>query len=354
MKLTRLAIFTLLLSTLNASASSLGNASAGSPHPITAVPDFHCTNSSTDCLEKAHSLIRESLLPLDLAHGSKPDLYGPSDYWGQSEYSAELPHKAPLVAILMHGIYEDGRQLAPEAVWLANLGIPVLNIVLAGHGKTNALAPEIGYQDFLEDAERAFRFALALGDRVLLVGHSTGGILSVYLGIKYPMAVAATVLIEPAVRVTPFVQTAACVAQHGISDIAEFPILLKIYGKDPASLRNRVISPSAGCQVHYLRDAALSLVPAIEAGSSELSNSRALGRELIAPLLIFNNVNDTVVDSKNNDAFAEGASTHGLTRKILINQDHTLPHGSITFSYPERIISELNDFLAANGLLPKN
>lgn len=325
------------------------SALAAVSHPITAVPDFNCVDSESVCFEKAHQAIHDGWVGLDMFSGVKPNLYGPSDYWGQCEYT-EFNRKTKLIAVLMHGLYEDGRQLAPEAVWLTEQGIPALNIVLAGHGSTNGLATEITYQDYIADAERALKLAIAMGDRVILVGHSTGGALSAYLGIKYPKAIAGVVLIEPAIRVAPVVESAACVAQHEIPDIAAHPTLLKIYGANPKALRNRIISPSAGCEVHKLRNAILSIVPEERWGDGELAHSRAMGHELTVPLLMLNNVNDQVVDSANNDAFAEGAKVHAHTTVFHFNADKKLPHGSISFSRPDIIQSELSKFMASEGL----
>jgi alpha-beta hydrolase superfamily lysophospholipase len=328
------------------------------PHPIPVVPDFHCASAqggsngetAESCLQKAQLVLQESFATLDIQRAEKPDLDGPSDYWGQCEYTP-VDQRVPTVAILMHGMFEDGRQLAPEAAWLAKQGIPVLNLVLAGHGLTNELANEVLYTDWIEEAERAMRIARAIGDRVILVGHSTGGALSVYLGIKYPEAVAAAVLIEPAVRVSTLVQTAACVSQHGISNIADYPALLKVYGSDPDKLHNRVIAPAAGCEVKNLRTAALGLLAQNRWGKEDLDQSRALGEAFKAPLLLFNNKHDIVVDTDQNEAFAEGVALHGISKTITFNLDRKTPHGSITFSHVDWILSELAPFLKTQGIL---
>jgi pimeloyl-ACP methyl ester carboxylesterase len=335
---------------------------AGVIHPISSLPDFHCgeihAESGSDnpqtCFEKAQLTLQESMVGLDLKRAEHPDLSGPSDYWGQSEYTL-APTRVPTVAILMHGMFEDGRQLAPEAAWLAKHSIPVLNVVLAGHGVTNEFANQVTYRDWIEEAERAMRLARAMGDRVILVGHSTGGALSVYLGVKYPEAVAAAILVEPAIRVSTLVQTGACVGQHGISNVADYPALLKIYGADPKELHNRVIAPSAGCEVKEIRGAALALLnhdPVQEKwGREDLDQSRALGHTFKAPLLLFNNQHDIVVDSDQNEAFAEGVALHGYAKTITFDQDHKTPHGKITFKHVDWIVSQLGPFLKSQGVL---
>ncbi|MFL5812883.1 MAG: alpha/beta hydrolase [Bdellovibrionia bacterium] len=337
----------------------------GVSHPIAVLPDFHCTDNPatwpTTCFEKAQQVIQESCVALDLARAEHPDLSGPSPYWGQCEYTL-APTRVPTVALLMHGMFEDGRQLAPEAAWLAKHGIPVLNVVLAGLGQTNELANEVNYQDWIEEAERAIRLARALGDRVILVGHSTGGALSAYLGIKYPDAVAAAILVEPAIRVSNLVQTGACVSQHGIANVADYPGLLKIYGVDPKDLHNRIIAPSSGCQVKEIRGAALAFLAqeptqdVIEEqwGRKELNKSRAWGEAFKAPLLLFNNKHDIVVDPDQNEAFAEGIALNGFAKTVTFNQDLKTPHGSITFSHVNWILSELEPFLKSQGLLSGN
>jgi pimeloyl-ACP methyl ester carboxylesterase len=366
----RLTLMPLLaLFTSVAMADPIGS-SAGIPHPISALPDFQCTESLTGennptCLEKAQRTLQESLVGLDVERAEHPDLSGPSSYWGQSEYTT-APTRVPTVAILMHGMFEDGRQLAPEAAWLTKHGIPVLNVVLAGHGLTNEFANEVTSQDWIEEAERAMRLARAMGDRVILVGHSTGGALSAYLGIKYPDSVAAAILVEPAIRVSTLVQTGACVSQHGIKNVADYPALLKVYGVDSKELHNRIIAPSAGCEVREIRSAALALLSrnllqdsdkdTIDErwGHDEFDQSRALGRAFRAPLLLFNNKHDIVVDPEQNEAFAEGVSLRGSAKTISFNLDRKTPHGSITFKHVDWIVSELEPFLAAHGLLSGN
>jgi alpha-beta hydrolase superfamily lysophospholipase len=296
------------------------------------------------CFQKAQVVIRANFFKLDPQHAAHPDLNGPSDYWGRSEY-VEVDHPTPYVALLMHGIYADGRQLAPEAAFMAKLGIPVLNLVLAGHGTTNDLAGRVQVQDWIEDAERAFRLATALGDRVILIGHSTGAILSVYLSLKFNQKVVTTFLIEPAVRVSPLVQAAACLSQSKIANLADYPFLVRIYGQDPDALQNRVISPAAGCQVHLLRKAVTDLFPPNDLSLSDLEVSEALGEKMTTPVLMFNNEHDFVVDSKHNEAFIKGAALNGMAESVSFNRDFKMPHGNITFHHSDMILSKMEEFL---------
>src|SRR5262245_29967804 len=139
--------FFLILFLAFASFASAANVS----HPMGQLPAFACSDSPADCYDKAAATLQARLLPFDPAGVAKMNLKGPSEFFGTSQYGL-VGHRTPYVFVTFHGIYEDGRQLAPQALYFTSLGMNLLHIVLPGHGKTNLAAGEISYQDWLEEA----------------------------------------------------------------------------------------------------------------------------------------------------------------------------------------------------------
>lgn len=315
-------------------------ASAANLHPITQLPELSCEPAT--CYEEASKEIERTLLPFDPTRVAHPDLTGPSEFWGRSQYYL-VGHRTPYVFVTMHGIFEDGRPLAPEALLATQYGMNVLHLVLGGHGVTNALAGQLIYSDWVQESERAIRLAQALGDHVILIGHSTGGMISVIAALTHPEVVSGLVLVEPAIRVRKTVRDLACLTKPFVSNAADFPWLLSWYERDLNMLHNKIISPSAGCEVPKLRKYLLSIEPNMPEGS-ESALSRELGRRLHMPLLMLNNLHDRTVSNASNKAFADGVRENSFSRYFPFNQDNTMRHGLINFMHPEMITSEMQSF----------
>ena len=107
--------------------------------------------------------------------------------------------KTPLSIVYLHGFSATRQETAPMCDLLAaRLGANLYYARLSGHGRTGAAMAEATVNDWLNDATEAFEIGKRLGDRVIVIGTSTGGTLATWLA-EQPdkKAALAYVLISP-------------------------------------------------------------------------------------------------------------------------------------------------------------
>jgi alpha-beta hydrolase superfamily lysophospholipase len=98
--------------------------------------------------------------------------------WHQEERT-----RAPWAVVYLHGFTASRLETAPLAERIAEpLGAHVFYTRLAGHGRSSAAMGEATVQDWLADAQEALAIGRLLGERVLVVGVSTGATLATWLG----------------------------------------------------------------------------------------------------------------------------------------------------------------------------
>ncbi len=68
---------------------------------------------------------------------------------------------------------------------------------LPGHGLTKEEFAAVSYSDYIDQAEEAFAMMPQLGDRLIVIGSSMGGLLGTYLAAKYPGKIEGLVLASP-------------------------------------------------------------------------------------------------------------------------------------------------------------
>jgi esterase/lipase len=107
--------------------------------------------------------------------------------------------RTTLAVIYLHGYTATRQEVAPLCDRLAAaLGANLFYTRLAGHGRAPAAMGEASAEDWLRDAAEALAVGRVLGERVIVVGTSTGGTLALWLA-QRPEAVdiAAQVLVSP-------------------------------------------------------------------------------------------------------------------------------------------------------------
>ena len=111
--------------------------------------------------------------------------------------------RTPLAVIYLHGFsatLEEVRPLPDEVA--KGLGANLYFTRLAGHGRPGAAMGEVVAEDWITDLDEALAIGHRLGDRVLLIGTSTGGTLATLAAIDPARAkgLAGVVLISPNYR----------------------------------------------------------------------------------------------------------------------------------------------------------
>src|SRR6478752_7796492 len=89
-------------------------------------------------------------------------------------------HKTPLSLVYIHGFSASRKDIAPVIESLAGtLGANAFLTRLAAHGRaTSAEFATVTPQDWLNDAREALAIGRRVGDRVILIGTSTGALLA--------------------------------------------------------------------------------------------------------------------------------------------------------------------------------
>ncbi|MFA9459488.1 alpha/beta hydrolase [Thiohalorhabdus sp. Cl-TMA] len=92
------------------------------------------------------------------------------------------PARTPVSVVYLHGYAGSHYELDPVCARLARgWGANVFYTRLAGHGRDGAAMAEVGMADWLHDAREALAVGQRLGERVVVVGTSTGGTLAAWL-----------------------------------------------------------------------------------------------------------------------------------------------------------------------------
>jgi len=107
--------------------------------------------------------------------------------------------RTPVSLIYLHGYSATRQEISPvmENV-AARLGANLYLTRLKGHGRTGQAMAEASMADWLTDAREALTIGHRLGERVVIVGTSTGGTLATWLASRpWATDVSALVLISP-------------------------------------------------------------------------------------------------------------------------------------------------------------
>lgn len=93
--------------------------------------------------------------------------------------------RTPWAVVYLHGFSASRAETAPLADRVAQqLGANLFYTRLAGHGRTGAAMGEASVQDWLADTLEAVRIGQTLGERVLIVGVSTGATLATWQALQ--------------------------------------------------------------------------------------------------------------------------------------------------------------------------
>lgn len=90
--------------------------------------------------------------------------------------------------ILMHGFTAMPEETRPLGEFLAENGLSVLGLRLAGHASHPLNLRRTHWQDWLEDVETGLALLSATCDRIFLIGQSMGGMIALTAAARYPVA----------------------------------------------------------------------------------------------------------------------------------------------------------------------
>ncbi|NDA44062.1 MAG: alpha/beta fold hydrolase [Gammaproteobacteria bacterium] len=114
-------------------------------------------------------------------------------------WAHEDRRRTPLAIVYLHGYTATRQEVDPLCDELAaTLKANVYYTRLAGHGRNPAAMGNVTGTDWLQDTRDALEIGRVIGERVVVVGTSTGGTLALWLAQQpHATAIAAQVLISP-------------------------------------------------------------------------------------------------------------------------------------------------------------
>jgi esterase/lipase len=120
----------------------------------------------------------------------------------QVVWGATGKRRAPWAVVYLHGFSATRQELAPVPEWVAQgLGGHVFYARLAGHGRPGAAMGKMKVAQWRADALEALAIGALLGERVLVMGASTGATLATWAALQPAgRGVAAWVLVSPNFR----------------------------------------------------------------------------------------------------------------------------------------------------------
>ena len=213
--------------------------------------------------------------------------------------------------VLTHGFTGNPRATTPLAERLHGLGHTVDVVRLPGHGSTVGDLARTRYADWRGAVEEAVDRTAATCDRVVLVGHSMGGTLSLDVGSARVDDVAGVVAIN-AIVLSP---------TELLARLA--PLLQYVLPRVP---RDAAGLPSDDIARPGVSEGAYPMVPARAAQSlmRELRRVRAQLLDLVQPLLIVTSPQDHTVLPTNGDAIAELVGS-GDVHRVTAPRSYHIP-----------------------------
>ncbi|UCC25930.1 MAG: alpha/beta fold hydrolase [Gemmatimonadales bacterium] len=112
----------------------------------------------------------------------------------------QAPQVTPLTVVYIHGFSASRQELWPLPQMVADSVAANLFLTrLTGHGRSSEAMAEASVQRWLQDGEEAMAVASRLGERVVVMGTSTGGTLALWLAAqeRWRDRIAAVILVSP-------------------------------------------------------------------------------------------------------------------------------------------------------------
>lgn len=349
----------LLLTTTLAFLLSM-NCHAGSE--LLRLPDLPCDPTTPECFSKARTLLQSVTDPIQplINPDQAPNDHPPSALHLRNDghprsMSFIPPQRAAGAVVLIHGLWRGTDTFEETAKRLARQGLAVIVVTLPGHASQWEKGNNAHAEDWIEETRRAIRLASALGDKVIVGGHSTGGMLSVLATLDKRNKVDGLALFEPAIRVQFLTSTVPCLLKQVVNKTKDIPNLIKrLTGRDPC-LEPTPNYFSMGCEVSKLRDIAVQkyLTEARkDAYSGRVTNreiSEELGELVRVPTFMITNPKDQVVSDPDDRKFMMGVQQ--TNKPFLVANVPSAEHGktppeSVHFS--DHVIETLKTIYASN------
>ena len=230
-------------------------------------------------------------------------LYGDADLCNVMAEQPKTP--SPFGVLIIHGFTATLDSVNALYTPLRQLGLPVLMPQLAGHGASSPEALRgVTWEDWMNDADKAFKELRGEADRVIIIGHSMGALLALNLAAMYQSEVDSLVLVAPSIKL-------ASLLAPGRPLHFAAPLLSRIIKKwdlKPYSgMRNQECAP------HYAWVPTDAVVSFFEL----LKKSQSLLNKVNVPVFILHNRRESTVLPESATILCESIAT-GISEKSIM------------------------------------
>lgn len=253
--------------------------------------------------------------------------------------------KTPLVLVVFHGYQDSPYWTTPLANNFYGRGHNVLNLRLAHHfHRDSSDLDQADFHDWKAQVEALEPLLHALGDRVVFVGHSTGGLMALYGSLLHPEFTAGLLLLSPALVVSRYVKwpTAAYRAARLPGHLLDTTLGLVNVQQE------RYLSPRAEVQVRRLGQFIRHGLLGVKWGRTSPPPSQFQQTLNHLPILVIDTSWDLVINENYNSRFF---SHFENTEYICLSRRRGVFHTKMMLTDPEQnsaadfMMSKANDFV---------
>jgi esterase/lipase len=254
------------------------------------------------------------------------------------------PLKTPYSVLLIHGLYNSPKEVSELASYFYAQGMNVINARLPGHFEKDesVLKRKIHFEDWLADGRDDLQLAHKLGTKVILAGHSTGGLLLTWLAVESPKDIGAMILMAPAFGVQAMTRAVATLGES--------------LDLEMKTSNGGVVSGHAGVEVTRMTKAFKEWLHFMDS-----QDSYAATRLADIPVWMANTSADIVISVSEAEKFIEDISEPYDTAArfhYTIPASHLVPHDLMSHSsnpHFDQMTQSISDFLKGDrpdGITP--
>ena len=219
---------------------------------------------------------------------------------------AEQPAKqASFGVLILHGFTATLDSVKALYTPLCEIGIPVLMPQLAGHGASSPDALRgVTWEAWMKDADKAFQELRCHSERVIIIGHSMGALLSINLAVRYGSEIDSLVLVAPAIKL-------ASLFAPGRPLHFAVPIVSRVIKK--WDLKPYARKSNEGCAPHY------AWVPtdAVVSFFDLLKKTLPLLKKVTVPVFILHNRRESTVLPESATILCDSIATDSSEKSIV-------------------------------------
>lgn len=230
-----------------------------------------------------------------------------------------------IAVLMLHGFMGSPASSRPMAEFLSEQGITAHCPLLPGHGNLPYQIHGTRRQEWLAEAEEAYKQLRQRKEQVFIIGHSMGAVLGAYLANKYS-DVCGLILLAPLFEIPDRRLKVAAIGRYFTNFV--FPLKHKRVDRDIFLGRILDFDPSIDVDDPAMQDWLVEASRIPVDGLDEMSKMAGMGRKLWPqvhqPVLIFQGGHDPAVNPGNTEKLFQALATADKEMKFFPQVGHEL------------------------------